>query len=201
MNIFLLSPGRTATVTFANAFKCIEGYTSSHESQVTLLGQQRITYPQNHFESDNRLTWFLPRLTEKYADEGILVIVKRDRLDIAKSYNRRWYKINIMRAYSQGILLRNLEGNNLDVCVDYVNNVYEQIDFAVPKWKTVIELDLESPYEGIKKLLKEIDKMEYFDQIIEFITTNTFNQNKNGLMFKLTNLNFNLKVLWADLKR
>lgn len=65
----------------------------------------------------------------------------------------------------------------------------------------MIELDLESPYEGVKKLLKEIDKMEYFDQIIEFITTKTLNQNKNGLKFKLTNLNFNLKVLWADLKR
>ena len=97
MNVFFVSPGRTATTAFWKAFQCVEGYTCAHESNVQKLGAERLRYPNKHFELDNRLVFFLAELTTKYAKgNSVLVIIKRDHTAIAKSYNKRWSKINIM---------------------------------------------------------------------------------------------------------
>lgn len=199
VNVFLLSPGRTATTTLSIALNEVADYTSSHESRVNELGSERISYPENHIECDNRLTWFLPRLTPKYKDKGILVVIKRDVKSIAKSYNQRWQRIYMMKAYSQGILLRDLKDNNLDVCEDYVNNVYEQISYHSIAWKNVIEIDLKDPSKGIYELLQKMNRLEYFDNVMRKLNETHVNLNNSVFKNKKTSIKFNLKCLIWDL--
>lgn len=193
MNIFLLSPGRTGTTTLSEAFNCVDGFTSSHESRTTKLGFDRVDYPDNHIECDNRLIWFLPRLREKYASEGILVKVVRDYESIARSYDRRWRRINIMKAYSQGILLRDLCENNLDVCRDYVVNCYEHIDAEEGHWDNFIELDLSNPRPGVEELLGRIDAVDVKEQVLSHL-----GQTKSNLNIKSSKDLLN--VTWHNLR-
>ena len=48
MNVFVLSSGRSGTVTFAAACKHIKGYSVGHEQNVYLTGKDRFSYPDNH---------------------------------------------------------------------------------------------------------------------------------------------------------
>lgn len=196
MNIFLISPGRTATTTFSEAFKKVEGYTSSHESRCQYLGEDRVLYPKNHFECDNRLVWFLPRLTEKYSKTSILVNIIRDRNDIAKSYNKRWAGIRIMKSYSQGILMRPVEINNFDVCLDYVNNAYEHIKYFSKDWKYYIEIDIENPRDGVEEICRILNLSP--GPILEYLSNNHLNKNENSLRKKLRFLKANIKNAFFD---
>lgn len=197
MNVFLISPGRTATTTLAEALKNLSGFTSEHESRCSYLGDERINFPENHIECDNRLTWFLPRLTKKYGANSILIKVVRDKTAIAKSYNKRWSRIKIMKAYSQGILMRGLAENNLDVCVDYVNNVYEQIDYFSKDWKHVITLDLNSPDEGLNELFKLLNVDG--SKAVEYFHNNQLNKNESSFKAKYADFKFNIKMALYDL--
>lgn len=200
MNVFFISPGRTATTTFANAFQCIEGYTSLHESQVQRLGEDRIAYPENHLEFDNRLVFFLADLTQKYATSGgVLVIVHRDHHLVAKSYNQRWSKINIMKAWSQGVHLRDLSQNTFDVALDFVKYCYRQLDYFKPEWQHVVEIDLNNPENGIKELLKIMEQSQYADEVCQYLAQNHHNLNQSQLKNKLADLWYNIRCLIKDL--
>lgn len=199
MNVFIVSPGRTATTTFAHAFELVDGYTSAHESRCQYLGSERVNYPQNHVECDNRLTWFMARLTNKYADNSVLVIVHRDKSEVAKSYNQRWYKINIMKAYAQGILLRPLEGNDISVCRDYVDYVYEQMDFFSPMWRNVVHVDMRDLTPGITEVLELIGKPEAAGEVLNYMKSNRANLNSDGIKHRLSVLKFNFKCMVRDL--
>jgi len=201
VNVFVISPGRTATTTLSQALSYIDGYTTGHETNVIKLGAQRVDYPNYHIECDNRLAWFLPRLTKKYGDNSVLVIVKRDIEKIAQSYNRRWAKINIMKAYSQGILMRKLNENNIDVCLDYVQNVYEHLEYFRKDWRFVVEIDMEAPKEGVVKLLQILNKEKYESNVIEYMTNNKTNLNSESIRKKLANIKFNLSCLIWDLSK
>lgn len=203
MNVFFISPGRTATTTISEAFSHVPGFTSSHESLVQELGEYRVDYPENHFECDNRLTWFLPRLTEKYGDsvDSLLVIVKRHRSQIAASYDQRWDKINIMKSYSQGILLRPLSANNIQVCEDYVDNVYEQLEFAVPRWKNVITMDLSMPEPAIRQVCAFVGSADVADQVLSYFQSTRSNQNNSGFLKRASVFKFNFENLLRDLFR
>ena len=65
MNVFILSTGRSGSQTFARACAHVSNYTSAHESRSGLLGDAHFDYPDNHIESDNRLSWMLGRLDRK----------------------------------------------------------------------------------------------------------------------------------------
>ena len=72
-NVFVLCTGRCGSTTFVQACQHIENYTASHESKISLLGDQRLEYSQNHIEVDNRLSWFLGSLDKKYGDNAFYV--------------------------------------------------------------------------------------------------------------------------------
>lgn len=199
MNIFFISPGRTGTTTISMAFSSIDDFTSGHESRVNFLGEERVDYPDNHFECDNRLVWFLPRLTEKYGESGVLVIVNRNRSEIAKSYNYRWGGIGIMRAYSQGILMRRLNENNFEVCRDYVNNVYEHLDFIKKDWIKVINLDINNPKQGISEILTEVGKEKYLEKVLESLNTIKSNKNNKTIKVRFRHFSQNCVMLFQDL--
>jgi len=166
------------------------------------LGADRIAYADNHIECDNRLTWFLPRLTKRYGDSSVLVIVERARQKTAASYNRRWERINIMKAYSQGILMRGLHDNTYEVCEDYVENVYEQLEFFSHSWKHVVHLQLEEPSEGVDKVLSLLDKSSHKQEVLEVLSSTVLNLNKaRGFKRKYKVFKYNWNCLVSDLKR
>lgn len=126
MNVFVLSTGRCGSTTFARACRHATNYTAAHESRRGLIGPPRIDYPDNHIESDNRLSWLLGRLDERYGRDAFYVHLTRDRRAVAESYNRRWdFRESIMRAYTAGILIRP-DGGTAE-CLDYCDTVNANI--------------------------------------------------------------------------
>ena len=103
MNVFVLTTGRSGSLTFAEACRNMNNFSAGHETRVGQLGEARLDYPDNHIEVDDRLSWLLGRLEEAYGDEAFYVHLKRNDEDTAASRMRRWNK-PLMRAYRAGIL-------------------------------------------------------------------------------------------------
>lgn len=104
MNVFILNAGRCGSMTFIAACRHITNYTAGHESLTRCIGGQRLAYPPDHIEADNRLSWFLGRLDLAYGDDAFYVHLRRDRDKSAGSFARRG-QFGIMKAYKEGILL------------------------------------------------------------------------------------------------
>lgn len=68
MNIFVLNTGRCGSTTFIQACTHIENYSCAHESNISSLGKERLNYPEDHIEADNRLSWLLGRLDKRHGD-------------------------------------------------------------------------------------------------------------------------------------
>jgi hypothetical protein len=100
--VFVLSTGRCGSLTFAKACEHITNYTVGHESRAHMIGPERLNYPDNHIEVDNRLCWFLGQLPE----DAFYVHLTRDPEEVARSYSRRWHKGGIMEAFARGITAR-----------------------------------------------------------------------------------------------
>jgi len=103
MNVFVLTTGRSGSLTFAEACRHITNYTTGHETRVGLVGEARLAYPDGHIEIDNRLAWFLGRLEMSYGDGAYYVHLRRDDEATAASHVKRWNK-PAMRSYRKGIL-------------------------------------------------------------------------------------------------
>jgi hypothetical protein len=92
-------------MTFAKACEHMTNYSSGHESLKGKVGVARFAYPDNHIESDNRLSWMMGRLLERFGDEAFYVHLVRDREATAASFDERWsWRHSIVRAYAQGVL-------------------------------------------------------------------------------------------------
>lgn len=155
-NVFVLSTGRTGTVTLTRACQHIKNYSCSHESRSRLLGESRLAYPEHHIEIDNRLVWMLGRLDQKFGREAFYVHMKRNPEATAKSYfNRRCGNITILPAYQRGILKR-LDRANMDTARDMIETVNRNIETFLKDKPYQMEFNLESA---------EIDMTRLFDFI------------------------------------
>jgi len=123
MNIFILNTGRCGSTTFIKACEHITNYSSTHESLSTLSGDARFAYPDNHIEADNRLSWFLGKLDNKYADKAFYVHLTRDKQKTIDSFSKR-KDYGIMKAFKEGILLGGEDNQSPQITAeDYVNTV------------------------------------------------------------------------------
>lgn len=153
MNVFILSTGRCGSTTIMKACQHITNFTSAHESRCHLLGEERLSYPENHIESDNRLAWFLGRLDKRYGDDAIYVHLKRDRGATARSYAKRLFVGGIIPSYRISILqkLPN-HTSHLDVALDYCDTVNENIEvFLKDKTKKMV-FNIETAEQDFRKL-------------------------------------------------
>jgi len=137
MNVFILNTGRCGSMTFTMACRHIINFTSAHESRIDLPGPQRLQYPDNHIEADNRLSWFLGRLEQHYGDQAIYVHLKRERQATIDSFIKR-EDFGIMQAYRNGIYL-NAEQQPIDIlATDYGDSVNANIEqFLSNKTRTM----------------------------------------------------------------
>lgn len=146
MNIFVLSTGRAGSTTFTKACSHITNYTSAHESRVGMVGTERLEYPPNHIESDNRLSWLLGRLQERYGNDAFYVHLIRDRDATARSFDLRWdWRHSIIRAYVQGVLCS--DDCNHDACLDYWDTVNANIRVFTANRPNVATVRLEHAVE------------------------------------------------------
>lgn len=128
MNVFVLCTGRNGSVTFSKACEHITNFSAAHESRSKLLGDTRLDFPDQHIEIDNRLSWVLGRLDQKYGQNAYYVHLLRNREATAKSFNQRWgYKGSIIDAYAKGILMDE-KAKGLDYCYDYYDTVNTNIE-------------------------------------------------------------------------
>lgn len=103
-NVFVLCTGRCGSVSFAKAASHITNATSGHETRSHIIGSDRMAYPANHIETDNRLAWILGRLDQVYGRDAFYVHLTRDPQAVADSFAAR-YDRGIMRAYAQDIVM------------------------------------------------------------------------------------------------
>jgi hypothetical protein len=89
-NVFVLGTGRCGTTTFMKACRHVRNFTTAHELRVNAIGDLRLDYPANHIEADNRLSWFLGRLEERYGNDAFYVHMQRSEDAVARSYLKRW---------------------------------------------------------------------------------------------------------------
>jgi hypothetical protein len=107
----------------------LTNFTAGHETRSQLIGEQRFAYPDQHVEADNRLSWFLGGLAQRFGDEPLYVHLRRDPEAVAQSLARRWSsKVPgiLIRAFGTSIVMR---GNGwpaeqrLEVCRFYVETI------------------------------------------------------------------------------
>jgi hypothetical protein len=144
MNVFVLTTGRSGSVTFAEACRHITNYTTGHETRVGLLGADRLAYPDRHIEVDDRLAWFLGRLEEAYGDNAFYVHLRRDEQATAASRMRRWNK-PAMRAYRDGILWDvDPAVSRMDLALDLNRTVSSNIDYYLRDKTQTMGIDIET---------------------------------------------------------
>lgn len=130
MNIFILCTGRCGSTTFIKACQHITNYTAAHESRSFMIGPERVAYPDNHIEADNRLSWFLGKLENAYGNDAFYVHLQREIRSTAKSFLKRW-DFGIMKSYRTQIVMgldkKTPDIEKIEVCVDYCETVNQNI--------------------------------------------------------------------------
>lgn len=145
MNVFILCTGRCGSTTFIRACQHISNFTSAHESRTGRLGLDRMDYPDNHIEADNRLTWLLGRLDRAFGDHAFYVHLRRNRQATAASFVKR-YNQGIIKAYRGGGILMGLPEDTepMDVALDYCDTVDSNIESFLKGKPHRMEFQLES---------------------------------------------------------
>ena len=157
MNIFILNTGRCGSTTFIKACEHLTNYTAAHESLSGFTGEQRLAYPDNHIEADNRLSWFLGRLDSKYADSAFYVHLSRDLNLTAASFARRM-DFGIIKAYKQGILLgADQELSAEEIALDYIQTVDANIRHFLKNKTNKMNFSLDSAKLDFKLFCKRIN--------------------------------------------
>jgi len=156
MNVFVLNSGRCGSTTWIRACRHITNYSAGHESRSHLVGPQRLAYPPNHIEADNRLSWLLGRLDAAYGPRAFYVHLRRDPQATAKSFARRRH-FGILRAYAEGILLgADPRTDPMALAGDYLETVEANIRLFLRDKPKVMEARLERLEEDFRAFWQAI---------------------------------------------
>lgn len=153
MNVFVLCTGRCGSTTFVEACRQIRNFTRGHESRAGRIGADRLAYPDQHIEADNRLAWFLGRLELEFPD-AFYVHLTRDRFATAASFARR-YQSGIIAAYRGEILMGLGDADPLAVCLDYVDTVTANVEQFL-RGRYSMRIALENVERGFRRFWNEI---------------------------------------------
>jgi hypothetical protein len=156
MNVFVLTTGRSGSLTFAEACRHITNFTAGHETRVGLIGADRLAYPDRHIEVDDRLAWLLGRLDDAHGDDAFYVHLHRDEQATAASRMRRWNK-PLMRAYRNGILWDvDPSVSRLDLALDLNHTVTRNIEFFLHDKSRTMDIDIETVQESFPEFWERI---------------------------------------------
>ena len=156
MNVFILNSGRCGSTTFIEACQQITNFTAGHETLLMSLGPERMAYPPDHIEADNRLSWLLGRLDRAYGNKAFYVHLRREKIATADSFARRM-NFGIMKAYREGIFLREEKDDvATEVALDYLETVEENIKCFLKDKTSTMEFRLESAKEDFAQFWNRI---------------------------------------------
>lgn len=161
MNVFVLCAGRTASTTFAKASSHIDGFTSGHETRVDRFFEDRLAYPDNHIEVDNRLAFFLGALDKKYGDDAYYVHLRRNAESVAKSYKARWYhRGSVVRAFYLNIMQAESYQHDrfMDACRFYVKTNESNIQHFLKDKSHVFEFDVDQAQNHFEEFTRWLGK-------------------------------------------
>ena len=167
MNIFILNTGRCGSTTFIEACRHITNFSAGHESRIQLLGRERLAYPANHIEADNRLSWLLGRLDAAYGDDACYVHLTRDRAQVAASFAKRM-EFGIMKAYWEGVLLHEEQpdASALAAANDYIDTVEANIALFLKDKSNTLEFRLETAKEDFRRFWEWIGAAGDLDKAV-----------------------------------
>lgn len=166
MNVFILNTGRCGSSTFIRACQHINNYSCAHESLLQKTGTQRLDYPADHIEADNRLSWLLGRLDETYGDNAFYVHLNRNRKDTATSFSKR-IDSGILKAYEQGILMHDGHLVSAEVIAeDYIETVESNIKLFLKDKTNQMDISLASVKKDFTEFWKKINAQGDLDKAI-----------------------------------
>ena len=126
-------------------------FTAGHETRARVIGEERLAYPAHHIEVDNRLTWFLGGLEDRFGDDAYYVHLTRDPDEVARSYNKRWHiRSTIIRGFREAVMM-NAGGDPLDICRYYVDVVEENIAAFLRTKSHVMSIDISNAERDFPK--------------------------------------------------
>lgn len=149
-NVFVLSPGRSGSKSFIEACKHLTNYSAEHESRGAKLGEEHFAYPLSHIEADNRLSWFLGPLNERFSEKKTLYVhLKRDFEATVDSFVHRLqnsnYRSSIINAFAHGVLMKPGDWSpeeEIEVVRLYVSTIHSNIaEFAKSRESLTVQLD------------------------------------------------------------
>lgn len=184
MRVFILSTGRSGSLSFARACREISNYTSGHETRSRRLGEARFDYPDNHIEADNRLAWFTGALDRRFGKGAFYVHLLRDRREVVESYNRRWVRYgSLIRAYCEGIhqiTIHTLDPQRrLEVVGDFYDRVNENIRLFLKDKDKVLTVHLERIRDEFPLFWDAIGAEGDLEQALGILNTR-YNRSKSG---------------------
>lgn len=197
MNFFILNTGRCGSTAFIKACRHISNYSCAHESRSAMLGKERLDYPENHIEADNRLSWLLGRLDKKYGDDAFYIHLKRNESDTARSFTSR-YSSGIIKAYRGGGILMGLskKSDPMSVSLDYCDTVNSNIDLFLKDKSKKITINLENIDQGFTEFWYIINAEGDINSALE-----EFTQKHNSTRLPGSNLKNYLYGIAGKLKR
>ena len=159
MNVFVLSPGRSGTLTFSRVCSHITNFTSAHESRRGKIGALRFDYPERHIEVDGHLVWYLGALDEAYGKNAFYIhLIRREDL-VVKSLLNRWGATGIKEYVSGqlGVDFAKIPKTNRDeVCRDYYRMAHANIRFFLKDKVKKMRVHLDCLAEHCGKFWKRI---------------------------------------------
>lgn len=200
MRVFVLCTGRSGSLSFSRACSHATNFSSGHESLSRRLGADRFNYPDNHIEADNRLSWLLGSLDERFGNDAVYVHLVRNREDTIRSYNRRWIRNgSLIRAYCEGIqqiaLHRLDRDRRLAVVEDFYDRVNENILHFLKDKDNKLTIHIENAREEFPEFWVMIgaegnlDKaLESFEQRHNSSRQGHYKQFKHEIRFNLMKL-------------
>lgn len=200
MRVFILCTGRSGSLTFIRACSHMTNYSTGHESRARRLGTDRFSYPDNHIEADNRLSWFPGTLDRIYGNKAFYVHLIRNREDTIRSYDRRWIRNgSLIRAYCEGIhqiALHKLDKQRRTAVVgDFYDQVNENIRHFLKDKEYRITMHIEKAREEFPRFWEQIGAegnlekaQEAFSQMYNKSKTRRLKHFRHELRFNLMKL-------------
>jgi hypothetical protein len=178
VRVFVLTTGRTGSVTYAHAAAHATNFTAGHETRGGVLQPDRLEYPDDHIEVDNRLSWFLGSLHRRYGDDAGYVHLLRDEDAVARSYEDRWPDSRLPRrkpivaarkalgyvrgdnhaslpvAFSQGIVMRKhvAREERFTACKLMVRTINDNVALFLRERPNSLVVDLEDGADGFERV-------------------------------------------------
>lgn len=151
MNCFVLSAGRSGSMTLAKACRHMTNYTAGHETRARYV-RQRLDYPENHVESDHRLTFFLGSLDRYYGDHATYVHLIRDTSATAASWAARNWPSSLMQQWLHVVLWNPPDASRREMARLMVQTVNDNIVMFCKDKTRVVTINIEHPHVQFDRL-------------------------------------------------